>query len=1197
MTNRDAPREPDRSAFGPNAGLVDELYARYLVDPHSVDEAWREVFEGEPDGRSSPPERAPDGPRADPGATEARPRSGDEAPSTDGESTPLTGAAAVVARRMEESLSIPTATSFRTIPATLLELNRRLVNRDLERTGGAKVSFTHLISYAIVRAVADSDAMRRTYALVDGKPTVTRHERVNAGIAVDVRRRDGTRLLLVPTIPGAEALDFAAFREAYDDLVGRARAGRLSPDELSGATITITNPGTIGTVQSVPRLMPGQAAIFGVGAIGFPAEYQGADPRALADLGVSKVLTITSTYDHRVIQGAESGELLRRVHELLLGERSFYGEIFDALDVPARPIHWGEDRRPPRDSLAAVERQARVLRLINAYRVRGHLIADLDPLAAAPPPTHPELDPAELGFSIRDLDRRFPADGLAGMREATLQEIWDVLRDAYCGTLGVEYMHLQDPDRKAWIQERVEGTRDELDPSERVRILESLTDAEALERFLHTRYLGHKRFSLEGAEALIPILRATLDAAADGDVTEVVVGMAHRGRLNVLANVLGVSHREIFRGFEEDPDPLSVEGSGDVAYHLGASGRHTAPSGNAVEITLASNPSHLESVDPVVEGMARARMDLLGAEDGGSVLPLLIHGEAAFAGQGVVAETFNLSQLPGYHTGGTVHVIVNNQVGFTTDPEHGRSTVYPSDVAKMVQAPVLHVNGDDPEAGVRAARLAVAFRRAFHTDVVIDLWCYRRWGHNEADEPSFTQPLMYRDIEARATLRERYAQRLAARGLLDPDDVERSFRERTDRLGRTVDESAGARWPARPSPRTGPEVEIATGVSRDLLERALAGLVALPEGFTPHPKLARWLERRAAALDDGRVDWATAEALGFGTLLLEGVSVRLTGQDTRRGTFSQRHAVLVDHETGREHLPFRHLAEDQGEAWIYDSLLSEFAAMAFDYGYSVANPEALVVWEAQFGDFVNGAQIVLDQYLVAAEERWGQTSGLVLLLPHGYEGQGPEHSSARLERFLDLAAGDNLEVAVPSTAAQYFHLLRQQVRRDRRTPLVILTPKSLLRLEASAADAAELETGSFRPILPDPSTPKKPSRIVVCQGKLFYELDRRRAEEGRVRLLRLERCHPFPADELRDAIGSAGSAEIVWAQEEPENMGAGRFVVRNLRERLGLEASLVSRPASASPATGRRSTHEREQAEVVARALGDERAAPARTSA
>ncbi|HSJ49690.1 MAG TPA: multifunctional oxoglutarate decarboxylase/oxoglutarate dehydrogenase thiamine pyrophosphate-binding subunit/dihydrolipoyllysine-residue succinyltransferase subunit, partial [Actinomycetota bacterium] len=1154
----------DRSAFGPNAGFVDELRERYLEDPASVDPAWRAFFER--DGGRPPPNPAP----------------------RDDDATPLTGAGALVARNMEASLGVPTATSFRTIPAKLLELNRRLLNRHRKDAGERKVSFTHLISYAIVRAVAESEAMRRTFGVVDGRPVVTRHAHIDLGIAVDVRRRDGSRLLLVPTIRRADTLDFAAFRGAYDDVVERARAGRSSPDELSGATITITNPGTIGTVQSVPRLMPGQAAIFGVGAIGLPAEYHGADPAVLAELGVSSVVTITSTYDHRVIQGAESGELLAHVHELLLGEHRFYGEIFDALDIPTRPIHWGEDRRPREGSPAAVERQARVLRLINAYRVRGHLIADLDPLASTPPPTHPELDPATWGFSIWDLDRRFPADGLAGLREAALQEIWDVLRDTYCGTLGIEYLHLQDPERKVWIQERVEGRRGELEPEERRRVLEALTEAEALERFLHTRYRGHKRFSLEGAESLIPILHATLDAAADGGVTEVVAGMAHRGRLNVLANVFGVDHGEIFRGFEEDPDPLSVEGSGDVAYHLGATGRHSSPSGNVVELTLASNPSHLESVDPVVEGMARARLDLSGADDTDSVLPLLIHGEAAFAGQGVVAETFHLSQLPGYHTGGTVHVIVNNQLGFTTEPEHGRSTVYPSDVGKMVQAPVFHVNGDDPEAGVRAARLAVEFRRAFHTDVVIDLWCYRRWGHNEADEPSFTQPLMYRGIEQRPSIRERYARRLAAGGVVSGEDAERSFRERTDRLGRAVDGGGDRRWPSRPrSPGrgTGPADSVPTGVTRDRLDRTLARILALPDGFTPHPKLARLLERRAAALRDGRVDWATAEALAFGTLLLEGTSVRLTGQDTRRGTFSQRHAVLVDYETGRPHFPFRHLADGQGQAWIYDSLLSEFAALAFEYGYSVANPDALVVWEAQFGDFVNGAQIVIDQYVVAAEERWGQRSGLVLLLPHGYEGQGPEHSSARLERFLDLVADNNLEVAVPSTAGQYFHLLRRQARRDDLRPLVVLTPKSLLRLEASAADAAELETGAFRPVLPDPQEVAAPGRIVLCQGKLFYELDRARSERSaHARLLRLERCAPFPVEELREAIGPGDGAELVWAQEEPENMGAGRFVVRNLRERLGLEARLVSRPASASPATGRRSIHEREQADLVGRA-------------
>ncbi|MGH2637596.1 MAG: multifunctional oxoglutarate decarboxylase/oxoglutarate dehydrogenase thiamine pyrophosphate-binding subunit/dihydrolipoyllysine-residue succinyltransferase subunit, partial [Actinomycetota bacterium] len=615
----------------------------------------------------------------------------------DAQIVPLTGAAAVIAKRMDESLAVPTATSVRTVPAKLLELNRRLINRHLDRVMGGRVSFTHLIGYAIVRALADFPGMNRSYAVVDGKPVAVQHPRVNLGLAVDVKRPDGSRTLVVPVIRDADLLDFTGFHAAYEEMIRKVQANKLTPEDFAGATDTVTNPGVIGTVQSVPRLVAGQAAIFGVGAIAYPAEHQGADPRTLADLGLSKVVTLTSTYDHRVIQGAESGEFLGRVHELLLGEHHFYGDVFKALGMPHRPIHWTADERAAEESVSAKEKQARVLQFINNYRVRGHLIADLNPLATSPPPTHPELDPANLGFTIWDLDRRFVTGGLAGTREATLTEIWDVLRDAYCGTLAIEYMHIQDPEEKQWIQERVEGAVPELTAEDRVQILRKLSEAEALEQFLHTRYLGHKRFSLEGAESLIPILDALLDEAADAELVEAVIGTAHRGRLNVLANVIGKSYRQIFREFEGELDPSSVEGTGDVKYHLGAVGTHTSRAGKEIQLTLASNPSHLESVDPVVEGMARARQDRIEPADGAPVLPLLIHGEAAFAGQGVVAETLNLSQLPGYETGGTVHVIVNNQLGFTTTPEHGRSSVYPSDVAKMVQAPILHVNGDDPE--------------------------------------------------------------------------------------------------------------------------------------------------------------------------------------------------------------------------------------------------------------------------------------------------------------------------------------------------------------------------------------------------------------------------------------------------------------------------------------------------------------------
>jgi 2-oxoglutarate dehydrogenase E1 component len=1172
------------TAFGPNDWLVEEQYARYLVDPRSIAEEWRDFFDRS-ESRAAPPQPKP-AERPEAAASSRR--------QPDIEVAPLTGVAATIARRMDESIAVPTATSIRTVPAKLLELNRRLINRRPEPFVGGRVSFTHLIAFAIVRAIEAVPAIKRTYAVIDGRPSRLEHGHLNLGVAIDVNREDGSRVLLVPNLKQVETLDFEAFVHAYDETIRRAHDGRLSPDDLAGTIVTVSNPGVVGTVQSVPRLMREQAAIVGVGAIAYPAEYQGADPETLAELGVSKVVTLTNTYDHRVIQGAESGEFLRHVGELLLGEHDFYGDVFDALDMPHRPIHWTQDRRPRPDSLESREKQAGVLAFINNYRVRGHLIADLDPLAAVPPPTHPELDPANLGFSIWDLDRRFVTGGLAGMREATLGEIWDLLRDAYTGTLAVEYMHIQDPPQKEWIQDRVEGRDEELSAEDRQKILRELSEAEAFERFLHSRYVGHKRFSLEGAESLIPILNAVLDAAADSGLDEVVLGMAHRGRLNVLANVVGKSYAQIFREFEGNLDPRSVEGTGDVKYHLGATGMHTSALGNRLPITLASNPSHLESVDPVVEGMARAKQDVLERPDDAPVLPLLIHGEAAFAGQGVVAETLGLSQLPGYETGGTIHVIVNNQLGFTTSPEHGRSSVYASDVAKTVQAPILHVNGDDPEGCVRAARLAFAFRQEFGRDVVIDMWCYRRWGHNEADEPSFTQPLMYRRIGSLPSVRTRYAEALVRRGDLTSEEAEQALEAFSERLARAFEETKeqepGVPRIERREPRPAAEVE-QTGVPRERLQRVLDAITTIPDEFRAHPKLARWLERRRNALAEDHVDWATAEALAFGTVVLDGATMRLTGQDTRRGTFSQRHAVIVDQETGRELLPLQHVGEGQGNAFVYDSPLSEFAAVGFEYGYSIGDPDALVLWEAQFGDFANGAQVIIDQYLAAAEDKWGQPSRLGLLLPHGYEGQGPEHSSARLERFLELAADGNLEAVVPSTAAQYFHLLRRQAAAERRKPLVVLTPKSLLRSPAAASRSVELVSGRFEPVLGDPAGPAEPTRIVLCQGKLFYELDAARAEREAIALIRLERCYPFPVDELQRELARAPRAELVWAQEEPENMGAARFVVRNLADHLGVHARVVARAESASPATGSLTLHRQEQADVVERALARRRAA------
>jgi multifunctional 2-oxoglutarate metabolism enzyme len=1222
-----------REDFGPNTWLVEELYRQYVTDPESVSDVWQEFFEdyqprtgdgrppaggvspadapastdestvspgqtAEPEARAggeeatvSPPQReeaASLAEEAEEGRREPEPRSRPPEPA----GQPLTGAARVIAQRMEESLGVPTATSVRQVSAKLLEVNREILNRHLQRTGGGKISFTHLIAYAVTKALHAHPAMNVSFTESDGKPARVPHEHVSLGLAVDVKRDDGTRTLIVPNIKDADTLDFAAFHRAYEDLIAKVNANKLSPDDFAGTTVTITNPGTVGTVQSVPRLMAGQAAIIGVGAIMYPVEWAGADPDTLAEIGVGKTLTLTSTYDHRVIQGAESGEFLGRVERYLLGEDDFYDEIFASMDVPYVSVEFRKDERPAHPtSLEVAERHMRLRHLIQMYRVRGHLIADLDPLEQLEPDIHPELDPATYGFTIWDLDRTFATGGFGGQREMKLRDILAVLRDAYCRTATVEYMHSQDPEQKQWIQEHVEQPQPALSTEEQQRILSKLGEVEALEQFLHKRYMGQRRYSLEGAESTIPMLDAILSDAADAGTVESVIGMAHRGRLDVLTAIVGKSYSDIFREFE-GALPLDLpQGSGDVKYHIGAEGKFTAPSGKNLKVTVASNPSHLEAVDPVVEGMVRAKQDLLDrGEDENPVMPILIHGDAAFAGQGVVAETFALSALHGFGTGGTIHVIVNNQVGFTTGSDYGRSSTYASDVAKMVQAPIWHVNGDDPEACVRVARLAFEFRRRFHKDVVIDMWCYRRWGHNEGDDPSFTQPLMYRKIKELRPIRKRYVETLVNRGDLTVEEAEEAlqkFKQQLEKAFEEVPREAKDRPPeverTPPPPLGQPAVE--TAVEREALTHILDAITTVPDGFHAHDKLAKGLEQRRGQLDEDAVDWSTAEALAFGSLVREGRTVRLSGQDSRRGTFSQRHSVLVDQETGREYTPLTALeGESGGRFFIYDSLLSEFAVQGFEYGYSVASPDALVLWEAQFGDFINEAQVVVDLMIAAGEDKWGQTNGLVLLLPHGFEGQGPEHSSARLERFLQLAAEDNMQVVVPSTPAQYFHVLRRQALRERKKPLIVFTPKSLLRMRETFSGAADLSEKRFQPVLPDPSPPNEAKRVVLTQGKFFWDLLKAR-EDWPVALFRVEEPYPFPQEELEDALKPYQGVEVLWAQEEPENMGSWHFMERMCRGELGLELKVIAREESASPATGSLAIHQQEQQRLIKRAL------------
>jgi 2-oxoglutarate dehydrogenase E1 component len=865
----------------------------------------------------------------------------------------------------------------------------------------------------------------------------------------------------------------------------------------------------------------------------------------------------------------------------------------------ARPVPSGDLRAAALDSI-------RALQLIRSYRVRGHLMAKLDPLGLKEPPHHPELDPRTYGFTDADLNRPIYIDNVLGLEAAPLHEIVDLLQETYCGHIGVEFMHIQDPEQKAWIQMRIEQARNQTDFTERGKraILERLTAAESFERFLDKRFTGTKRFGLEGAETLVPALEQILKRGSQLGVKEFVLGMAHRGRLNVLANVIGKPYVAIFSEFQGvSANPEDVQGSGDVKYHLGTSADREFD-GSVVHLSLTANPSHLEAVNPVVLGKVRAKQRQRNDFDREQVVGLLLHGDAAMAGQGLVAETFVLSQLKGYGTGGTVHVVINNQIGFTTAPTYARSGLYCSDVAKLVQAPIFHVNGDDPEATLHVCRIAMEFRQQFKTDVVVDMFCYRRHGHNETDEPAFTQPLMYRKIASLPTTRQIYADRLIAEGVLTEEGsraIESEFLERLDRAFETAksyrpnkaDWLEGA-WAGFEASGEAP-VEPATGVATPSLKSIGSVLTTIPEGFNVNRKIARQLVEKAAMFETGAgFDWGTAEALALGSLAAEGVRVRLSGQDVERGTFSHRHAVLIDQENEDIYIPLNKVGDGQGHVSIFDSPLSEAGVLGFDYGYSLADPQTLVLWEAQFGDFANGAQVIIDQFISSAEAKWLRMSGIVLLLPHGYEGQGPEHSSARLERYLQLCAEDNIQVCNLSTPANYFHVLRRQIHRSFRKPLVIMSPKSLLRAKLSTL--AEMAEGtSFTPVYGDATVdPGSVRRVVLCSGKLYHELASQRAERkiADVALVRVEQLYPFPAACLGKELARYTDAEIVWCQEEPQNMGAWVFVDRRIEAVLaGLPSKAkrplyVGRPEAASTATGAMKRHVKEQAGLIAAALG-----------
>jgi 2-oxoglutarate decarboxylase len=1145
---------------------------------------------------------------------------------------PMKGGAAALARYMDQSLSIPTATSFRTLTVTTLDARRREL-----KAAGRKVSFTHLIAYAIARAAQDMPVMAEHFAAIDGRPHRVSDGQVNLGLAVDVEKKDGTRTLMVPVIANAAHLSFERFLAAYDALVEKARTNALTADDLVGANVTLTNPGGLGTIASVPRLMSGQGTIVATGSIAYPVGLANIG----AMIGAEKVMTMTSTYDHRVIQGAESGRFLARVEEYLQGDLGFYDGVFSSLGVelgPAPPIpapaaaaaaaaasveeaRRGKEPRgaPDEELLQAVQAATALLK---AFRTHGHLAARLDPLGTEPE-GDPALDPEPLGLTP-ELMAQIPAKILRmWVPGATLADALPHLRETYCGTIAYEIEHIASHRQRVWLREKIEsGTfRQPLTSDEQQTLLKRLVEVDALERFMHKAYLGQHQFSIEGLDMTVPMLDELIQLAAAHGGKEVVIGMAHRGRLNVLAHNLGRPYDTIFAEFEgastlEAVTTIPQGGTGDVKYHHGTHGSYELPDGETIQVNLESNPSHLEYVSAVVEGATRAaqttRQGPHAHQDTDAAVPIAIHGDASFPAQGVVAETLNLQALDGYKVGGTVHLITNNQIGFTTDPDDARSTRWASDLAKGFDVPIIHVNADDVQACMSAVRLAFAFRKEFGHDVLIDLIGYRRFGHNESDEPAYTQPEMYAKIKGHKRVSELWAERLIADGVVSKEQVDQLAQGVWDNLTtlhqRLKAKIAAAAENGSANGGTGeyqldrsPSPEVETAVPAERLRELGMQLLRTPEGFTVHPKLVKQLERRRAALEahpaageepPARLDWAHAEALAYASLLTDGTPVRLTGQDTERGTFSQRHMVLHDAKTGQTVCPIQNLPEALAPFELHNSPLSELACMGFEYGYSQEAPETLVLWEAQFGDFVNSAQVIVDQFIVSGLAKWGQTSRLTLLLPHGYEGSGPEHSSARLERFLALAAEGNIRVANLTTPAQYFHMLRRQARIAKQRPLVIMTPKSLLRLPQASSDISELaEDSRFQPVLAEPGVQdEQVTRLVLCTGKIYYDLvghpDRQHNEA--VAVGRVELLYPFPEGQILALIRRYPNLrEVVWTQEEPRNMGARAHMFPRLMQILSQEIHFgyIGRPERASPGEGYPAAHAAEQSRIVRTAL------------
>ena len=1236
------------NTFGQNDWLVDEMFQQYKEDPNSVDKEWRELFDkqGSPASPSPAADAAPKSAPAGQAKTDPEVASSTAAPSQDGRATKvdqaakaaapkraatlpkpkvspldkigsvttepgenqLKGAFRAIAKNMNESLTVPTATTVRDMPVKLMFENRSLINDHLKRTRGGKISFTHILGYAIVQSTKLHPDMNKNYREEGNKSFAVQPEHINLGLAIDLPQKDGSRSLVVAAIKECERLSFSEFVDAYEDIVVRARDGKLTMDDFQGVTIQLTNPGGIGTRHSIPRLMKGQGTIVGVGAMDYPAEFAGASEDRLAELGVGKLVTLTSTYDHRVIQGAESGEFLRDISQLLIDDK-FWDDIFIAMHIPYSPLRWAQD--VPN---SGINKDTRVMQLIEAYRSRGHLIADTNPLRwhqpGLPKPDARDLLMETHGLTLWDLDRTFHVGGFGGKETMTLREVLSRLRTAYTLHVGAEYTHVLDRDEREWLRDRVEAGMPKPTNAEQKYILQKLNAAEAFENFLQTKYLGQKRFSLEGAETLIPLMDAVIDTAAGQGLEEVVIGMPHRGRLNVLFNIVGKPVATIFNEFEGNMQSAQQGGSGDVKYHLGFDGEHIQMFGDGeIKVSLAANPSHLEAVDPVLVGIARAKADHLKHTAGRTdnpVVPIMLHGDASFAGLGIVQETLNLFNLNGYTVGGTVHIVVNNQIGFTTTPDSGRSTYYATDLAKGFDCPVFHVNGDDPEAAAWVAQLATEYRREFGKDVFIDLICYRLRGHNEADDPTVTQPLMYEQIQSHPSVRTRYTNDLIGRGDITQEEAEiaaQDFHDQLDSVFSDVKANEG-----KPSEQTGiTEAQkltrgLDTNITEETFKRLAASYRDLPEEFTPNKRLKSVLKKRGSSFEEGDIDWGWGELLAFGSLAEQGKYVRLAGEDTQRGTFTQRHAVLYDPTSGEPYNPLDAnavAAGNSGRFEVYNSALTEYAGMGFEYGYTVGNEDAVVAWEAQFGDFANGAQTIIDEYLASGETKWGELSSLIALLPHGYEGQGPDHSSARIERFLQLVAEGSMTIAQPSTPANHFHLLRRQALGEMKRPLVVFTPKSMLRNKAAVSQPSDfIEVSRFQSVIDDPNfvslgnekvagaDHSKVETIVLCSGKIYWELDKRRQEDKRddVAIVRVEMLHPIPFNRLRDAFANYPNAkQIRWVQDEPANQGAWPFYNEHLRNLIPNmpEMVRVSRRSQSTTATGVAKVHQMEEKQVI----------------